>query len=192
MPSKHFTDVSVVHDPVDHGNPWHAEYRVDYKRDGVEKSHAFNTAARAADFAARLEAGELDDDVFAVKAPVVATSTKHTPGPWGWTTNGRGEIRLSTPDRGHLYVMGFARKGMQGATPRFSQWEGQRGCMNSGWMRDAADFIVDGVLSHPDALLIAAAPDLLEALQAVVSVADRATVEFDKARAAIAKATGVL
>lgn len=38
--------------------------------------------------------------------------------------------------------------------------------------------------------LIASAPDLLEALKAVVSVADRATVEFDKARAAIAKATG--
>lgn len=33
-----------------------------------------------------------------------------------------------------------------------------------------------------------AAPDLLAALKAVVSVADRATVEFDMARAAIAKA----
>ncbi len=39
-----------------------------------------------------------------------------------------------------------------------------------------------------DARLIAAAPDLLEALRAVVSVADRKTVEFDKAHAAIAKA----
>lgn len=38
--------------------------------------------------------------------------------------------------------------------------------------------------------LIAAAPELLEALQAVVRVADRATVEFDAARAAIAKANG--
>lgn len=37
--------------------------------------------------------------------------------------------------------------------------------------------------------LIAAAPDLLEALEAVVKVADRDTVEFDAARAAIAKAT---
>jgi hypothetical protein len=35
-----------------------------------------------------------------------------------------------------------------------------------------------------------AAPDLLEALKAVVSVADRKTDEFDLARAAIAKATG--
>lgn len=40
-----------------------------------------------------------------------------------------------------------------------------------------------------DARLVAAAPELLEALKAVVSVADRATDEFDLARAAIAKAT---
>ncbi|CAM4031040.1 hypothetical protein [Ectopseudomonas alcaliphila] len=45
-------------------------------------------------------------------------------------------------------------------------------------------------VSEPDACLIAAAPDLLEALEAVVRVADRATVEFDMARAAIAKARG--
>lgn len=38
--------------------------------------------------------------------------------------------------------------------------------------------------------LIKAAPELLAALEAVVSVADRATVEFDMARAAIAKAKG--
>ena len=41
-----------------------------------------------------------------------------------------------------------------------------------------------------DAHLMAAAPDLLEALEAVLSVADRATHEFDKARAAIAKSRG--
>lgn len=34
------------------------------------------------------------------------------------------------------------------------------------------------------------ADELLEALEAVVSVADRATVEFDMARAAISKARG--
>ena len=41
-----------------------------------------------------------------------------------------------------------------------------------------------------DARLIAAAPDLLEALKAVVRVADRKTDEFDAARAAIARAEG--
>lgn len=41
-----------------------------------------------------------------------------------------------------------------------------------------------------DANLISAAPELLEALQAVVRVADRQTDEFDMARAAISKALG--
>lgn len=49
---------------------------------------------------------------------------------------------------------------------------------------------VDMKISEEDKRLIAAAPELLEALKAVVSVADRATDEFDSARAAIAKATG--
>lgn len=55
------------------------------------------------------------------------------------------------------------------------------------------DYPGDGAIEAEllaNAKLIAAAPELLEALQAVVSVADRATVEFDKARAAIAKAIG--
>lgn len=40
------------------------------------------------------------------------------------------------------------------------------------------------------ARLIAAAPDLYEALKAVVAIADRKTDEFDCARAALAKAEG--
>lgn len=44
--------------------------------------------------------------------------------------------------------------------------------------------------SYANARLIAAAPDLLAALRAVISVADRRTTEFDMAHAAIAKATG--
>ena len=42
----------------------------------------------------------------------------------------------------------------------------------------------------PNAHLISAAPDLLTALELVLSVADRATFEFDLARAAIKKARG--
>lgn len=49
-----------------------------------------------------------------------------------------------------------------------------------------------GNFAEADARLIAAAPDLLAALRAVVSVADRATQEFDQARAAIAKATELM
>ena len=45
-------------------------------------------------------------------------------------------------------------------------------------------------LQAAEARLIAAAPDLLEALKGVVRVADRKTDEFDAARAAIVKATG--
>ncbi len=41
-----------------------------------------------------------------------------------------------------------------------------------------------------NARLIAAAPDLLAALEGVLRVADRATVEFDAARAAIKLAKG--
>lgn len=47
-----------------------------------------------------------------------------------------------------------------------------------------------GQRREENASLIAAAPELLEALQAVVAVADRATDEFDMARAAIKKALG--
>lgn len=49
---------------------------------------------------------------------------------------------------------------------------------------------VDTLVSDADAALIAAAPDLLDALRAVVRIADRKTAEFDAARAAISKATG--
>ena len=38
-----------------------------------------------------------------------------TPGPWQWEVTPSGEVRLETPDRGRLYVMGFARKWMRGA-----------------------------------------------------------------------------
>lgn len=60
-------------------------------------------------------------------------------------------------------------------------------CM-SGHAFDAGQRL--GPTAEANAKLIAAAPELLEALQAVVRVADRATDEFDMARAAIAKALG--
>lgn len=115
---------------------------------------------------------------------------KHTPGPWDWFEN-NGKPYLATPNRGRLYVMSFARSGMQGATPRFAQWGG----IEDGAERERLGGVMyDGIKLpngdlHPDARLIAAAPDLLAALMGVVRVADRATDEFDAARAAIAKAT---
>jgi hypothetical protein len=66
------------------------------------------------------------------------------------------------------------------------------------WMRDIRagnDGIAwcgagDDATAHANARLIAASPDLLVALKAVISVADRKTAEFDLARAAITKAGG--
>lgn len=54
----------------------------------------------------------------------------------------------------------------------------------------AATVPLDRKQREANAALIAAAPDLFAALEAVVAVADRKTVEFDMAHAAIAKARG--
>ena len=90
---------------------------------------------------------------------------KHTPGPWGWHWNklpsGEADGRVHTINPSFVGTVNCIA-----VSPRYQtqkQWEA-------------------------DASLLAAAPDLLEALKAVVAVADRKTVEFDRARAAIAKA----
>lgn len=54
-----------------------------------------------------------------------------------------------------------------------------------------AKLAFDAVEGVANGHLIAAAPDLYAALKAVISVADRKTVEFDMAHAAIAKANGL-
>lgn len=133
--------------------------------------------------------------------------TEHTPPPWGWFGNQHG-FQLATPDRGRQFVMTFARMGMQGAQPRFQ---------TKGRMVNAADLVrfevdrtVQGMVAgkaapsvyrydiididHPDARLIAAAPDLLEALADIMReyrhIMGDDTGEILAAYAAIAKATG--
>lgn len=73
-------------------------------------------------------------------------------------------------------------------------WEPQDTAMGldvvSKERRVAALYDLDMTTNWSNARLISAAPDLLAALKGVVAIADRNTVEFDKARAAIAKATG--
>jgi len=119
--------------------------------------------------------------------------SKHTPGPWDWFESTRGPY-LATPDRGRLYVMGFARLGMQGATPRFSHWDGIEG----GAERERMGGIMcDGVKLpsgdlHPDAKLIKAAPELLELLKELIDIEgpQPGHIEWaNKVKAAIAKAT---
>lgn len=63
-------------------------------------------------------------------------------------------------------------------------------CDTHPYGRQIFRFVEDEAPSDSDLNVILAAPDLLEALEAVVRVADRATDEFDMARAAIAKAKG--
>jgi len=85
---------------------------------------------------------------------------KHTPGPWVATHANGNDFIVKAGD---IEVVAGC------------------GCYGSPYMRGNPD---------ADARLIAAAPDLLAALHGVLRVADRATDEFDAARAAIAKATG--
>jgi hypothetical protein len=93
---------------------------------------------------------------------------------------------MTTPDIAGLCER--LRAALEGVTP--GPWEATLGA--SGMTAVEADngTIVASYVSEADARLIASAPDLLEALIEVVAIADRKTDAFDRARAAIAKATG--
>lgn len=58
------------------------------------------------------------------------------------------------------------------------------------WESWAVAHVGDCTQDEANARLVAAAPEMLEALKGVLRVADRKTDEFDAARAAINKATG--
>lgn len=102
----------------------------------------------------------------------MSTENKFTPGPWQWQVNEKGkEVRLVALHSGTKFIMTFERWGMQSAQPRF----------NSGVMvtADRLAITVKGrehhadwfkSISHPDAQLIASAPDLLAALQAIAEL----------------------
>lgn len=96
-------------------------------------------------------------------------TSKHTPGPWTIQT-----VRTSS-----------------GICHKVGPFPWKEGLMNHACIY--ADYPGQGAAEAEllaNANLIAAAPDLIEALRGVVAVADRKTIEFDRARAAIARAEG--
>jgi len=97
-----------------------------------------------------------------------------TPGPWGWdaqdSDRGYRHIRLGAHHHGGLVVMDFVRLGMGDAQPRFRRGDQ---CVMEKAFHFGTDKDHHGSLKidHPDALLIAAAPDLYVALAALVEKA---------------------
>lgn len=94
---------------------------------------------------------------------------KFTPGPWfvgeeTWTGDGAGGVLVETKDG---CIVAFCTCWTDAGEPDRTQPE-----------------------NYADAKLIACAPDLLAALEAVVAIADRDTDVFINARAVIAKARG--
>lgn len=142
----------------------------------------------------------------------MAQTEQHTPGPWRWEVSRHSKrVHLcgGHPKRGFgrydLTVMGFQRYGMNSAAPVFWSWDYAKS-VGEPHRADELAVAVPGRehhaswfadIDHPDARLIAAAPELLEALEHLLKVRERDGVKPQsrdaaeaKARAAIAKATG--
>lgn len=148
------------------------------------------------------------------------SGTKHTPGPWGWFGNaGSNSLYLATVHGGRRFVMDFTRWGFRGAQPRFQPGRGIMVDAKDLLQFEVGDRSIVGVeaakkdtsvyrldvrgIDCADARLIAAAPELLEALAELNAALDdglcnSGTPGFDSerlgraqdaARAAIAAAT---
>lgn len=139
------------------------------------------------------------------------SSAKHTPGPWQWEFNAehRSLHLVGGCPRYDLTIMDFGRWGMNGATMLLRD-TAHDGLQLLYRVHERPDWIAPEpgrehhkrwhqLLTHPDARLIAAAPDLLEACREIVDAFDALSpsdparcshLRINAARAAIAKAEG--
>ncbi len=107
----------------------------------------------------------------------MSEKSKHTPGPWRWEINRKhksinlcGGLPAGEFDK---TVLGFERYGMHGAAPVFHNWteDGWGGkpkrvfelAVEAGGREHHASWFA--LIDHPNAHLIAAAPDLLDAIK---------------------------
>ena len=132
----------------------------------------------------------------------------YTPGPWRWELNRKHHgVSICGGKRPFdLTVMDFVRYGMSRAAPRFLEplddssmmllHRCERYAATVPGREHHADWFQ--TIDHPDAHLIAAAPDLLEALKTLLDSGCQCPVQepgkhwasCEKARAAVAKAEG--
>lgn len=127
------------------------------------------------------------------------SKTKHTPGPWFWSVNEKSKsIQITAMDGMGTTVMDFQRWGMQHATPRFND---KSAGGEVSLMKCAIDYSSPILgrehhaewfkgLNHPDAQLMIAAPDLLEALKYAKRFLKSDDVDMAFIDSAIAKAEG--
>lgn len=110
----------------------------------------------------------------------MTSDAKHTPGPWCWRRFGSGPYVLATPDRGGVVILDTA------VSRRGAVVSMRMGIMRNA--KDRAEIMVDATPDHPDARLIAAAPDLAEALKELKADFERYAVDCPPGRTAKAKA----